>query len=109
MFKIHEKYEEAYKSFKTGKYSSYDLIARGSCYKFGIMPDNRVLHHVFTKSKELRGLKETNLGIRLSEAQELWSIWNNKYDVITPNLKDYLRTACKASSVTTNKNFLNEP
>ena len=34
---------------------------------------------------------------------------NNKYDVITPNLKDYLRTACKASSVTTNKNFLNEP
>lgn len=105
VFSIHEKYKDAYDAFKRGKYSSYDLISRGSCFKFGVMEDNRVLHHVFKKSDELRRLKEINLGISLPEDQELWSIWNDKYDVITPDLKDYLRAKSKATSLSPNKMF----
>ena len=108
VFSIDQKYRDAYEAFRQGKYSSFDLISRGSCFKFGVMEDNRVLHHVFRKSDELRRLKEINLGISLPDSQELWSIWNDKYDVITPDLKDYLRAKSKASSLTPNEMFNNE-
>lgn len=108
VFSIDEKYKQAYDAFKQGKYSSFDLISRGSCFKFGVMSDNRVLHHVFTKSDELRRLKEINLGISLPKEQELWSIWNSSYDVITPDLKDYLKAKSRASSLTPNEMFSNE-
>tara|TARA_R100001460_G_scaffold2478_2_gene8052 strand:+ start:7004 stop:7537 length:534 start_codon:yes stop_codon:yes gene_type:complete len=105
VFSINEKYKNAYEAFKQGKYSSFDLISKGSCFKFGVMEDNRVLHHVFKKSDKLRELKEKNLGISLSKEQELWSIWNPRYDIITPDLKDYLRAKSKATSLSPNKMF----
>tara|TARA_R110000751_G_C13728477_1_gene476257 strand:- start:730 stop:1275 length:546 start_codon:yes stop_codon:yes gene_type:complete len=108
IFSIDDKYQEAYDAFKIGKYSAYDLIARGSCFKFGIMEDNRVLHHVFIKSEELKKLKEINLGMKLPKNQELWSIWDTEYDIITPELKDYLKKNSKISSINSNKHFKDE-
>jgi len=105
VFKVPEVFEENYQNFLKGKYSRYDLAGKGTCFNFGLLPETRILHHVFTRSKELRELKESSLGIYLSEESELWSIWNPKFDVLTPDIKVYLRGLCK-TKVTPNTEFL---
>ena len=105
VFKIPEKFKDEYYYFMRGKYSKYGLAARGMVFKCGLLPDNRILHHVFTKSEELRSLKETSLGISLTSESELWSIWDPQIDVLNSDIKEFLKGLCK-TKLSPNLNFL---
>lgn len=104
VYKIHPKTMPAYECFVEGKYSKFDMIARLSCFKFGLLSNNSVLSYVFTKSEELKKKKEAALGIRLSPDSELWSKWSKEKDVLTPEIKEALRK----QKLKPNNNFLNE-
>jgi hypothetical protein len=108
VFKIPDDSLKNYQLFKKGEYSKFDMVGRTLCYRFGLLPENRILHHVFNKTNELKTLKEIDFGITIGPNQELWSIWDKKYDVITPDFKDFLKKITKKKHISPNEKFSNE-
>tara|TARA_R110002012_G_scaffold75604_4_gene191023 strand:- start:8574 stop:9167 length:594 start_codon:yes stop_codon:yes gene_type:complete len=109
VYKIPDDFREAYESFLKSKYSEYCKGSRGMCYRYNLLPESRILHHVFNKSEELRKKKSEYLGINLPENAELWSTWDKKLNYITDDLLQFLKSTLKKhKKISLNKDFLNE-
>jgi len=95
VYKIPDDFIAAYKSFLESKYSEYCMASRGMCFRYNLLPESRILHHVFSKSEELRNKKSEYLGIDLPEDAELWSTWDKKLNYITDDLLQFLHSSLK--------------
>lgn len=110
VFKVPEDFKESYQFFLESTYSKYCTASRGMCYRYSLMPESRVLHHVFNKTKELRDKKSEYLGITIPENAELWSSWNKDLNYITSGLLEYLSSKLKyPRKLQANIEFYDEP
>lgn len=79
----------SYKRFLSGKYSQYSLEDVINVLYFDYLGNKDVLTQVLTKDPILRKKKEEILDVSL-DGLELWSIYDNKYDVLTRDIKEFL-------------------
>ena len=95
VYKIPDDFKDAYESFLKSKYSEYCIASRGMCFRYNLLPESRILHHVFNKSEELRSKKSEYLGVDLPVEAELWSTWDKSLNYITDDLLEFLRSSLK--------------
>ena len=95
VYKIPDDFKSAYESFLKSKYSEYCIASRGMCFRYNLLPEPRILHHVFNKSEELRNKKSEYLGVDLPVEAELWSTWDKSLNYITDDLLEFLRSSLK--------------
>jgi hypothetical protein len=90
VFKIPEVYQDSYQFFLRGQYSKFGEIAQAVVMAYSPLRNPEALKAVFDKSPKLREVKNRQMGIELDENAELWSIYEEKLDILTPTIKNYL-------------------
>lgn len=103
VFEIPGRSKHSYGAFLRGQYSKYELVDAARCIAANYIGDEDLLTKVFMKDKSLRQQKEDLLGVTLGDS-ELWSVYDVDYDILTKEIKDYL----KGNKMSPNINFLNE-
>jgi hypothetical protein len=89
VFRIPEFCKHSYECFLSGKYSQYNLEDVINTLYFDYLGNKDIVTQVFKKEDSLRAMKEEALGVSL-EGFELWSIYDDKYDVLTRDIKEFL-------------------
>jgi len=102
VFKIPENKLTTYNRFLKGKYSEYYFDDIIDVLHFDYLGNKDFVTQVFRKDPELKARKEQALGVCL-DGLELWSIYDNKYDILTRDIKSFL---C-SKKLTPNTEFLN--
>ena len=103
VYEIPGRSKESYGAFLRGQYSKYELVDAARCIASNYIGDDKLLTKVFMKDESLRRQKEELLGVELGDS-ELWSVYNADYDILTKEIKEYL----KGTKLTPNTNFVNE-
>lgn len=103
VYEIPDISKASYGAFLRGQYSKYELVDAARCLASNYIGDDDLLTKVFMKDESLKRQKEELLGVELGDS-ELWSVYNADYDILTREIKEYL----KGTKLTPNTSFINE-
>lgn len=103
VFEIPKDALSSYEAFKRGHYSLMAFPYQIRILYYNYLGDKNYLEQVLQKDPLLKAKKEAHLGVELGD-NELWSIYDPEYDILTPEIKQALIT----NKLKPNIEFLNE-